>query len=105
MGEQQVQARKAVEDPAEDQSRENQGPLGEIAHCVAQLVALDPLLDRGASALMEEEEGTELLDSLEEGEELRLVVGPTEDVVVDDGASPARRWRSGCPASAGWPIP
>ncbi len=84
MGKERFQVRIAVDDPSEHQGGVDEGALGEIADRIGELVERGPVGHAGVAALMEEEDGPQLLGGPEEGQEIRLVVGPAGNMIAED---------------------
>ena len=78
--------RAGVHDPAEDERREGDGPVGQVADGVGQVVAIAAVRDHGAAPLMHQYHGSGLLGGLPKGKELGHVEGLAVHVIADHGA-------------------
>ena len=69
--------------PAENKGGEGNGPVGQIADGVRQMVTVQPGADQGISALMYQDDGAGLLGNLPHRKELRVIKGLSVNVVAD----------------------
>ena len=95
MAQQDLELRKAVDDPTADDRPEGESPLGQIADRIVQVIAVNAPGHHGVVRLVEEDDRVEPLRSIPERQEFWLVECPPVHVVVDHHALEAHAHHSG----------
>src|SRR5713101_2557724 len=76
MGQADLQVGAPIHHPAEDQGGESDSPVHQIANGIGQMITVSAVADQRRAALVDKDQGAQLLRRLPEGEELWRVEGP-----------------------------